>query len=504
MKQGPQEETSRTGKLRIGFTQMGVGVGNKLPSPVVEADTLAPLQTQLGELLQSGQEALLYTEGGGGGEQAAQPGSGSLLPDGLGDLLSRVVRDGIKLSQPGAGDPSPVLLIADSGYAPASHHASREAGGGDASWDSDALWLRALQVRLFLCPLWRHSSSSPVKRSQQVGSVQFARRGEKMFVSLLAAACLTGVAMRSQLSSVATTTAATPGGAGRGYTAWVLLPEAVTQERAAKACREEGSALASLRSVGENEFVLRSFAGAAGAWTGLAWSSGAALEWEWAWGDGSPAPYRNWSEGEPRGLAGTPRCAEVLLGGSRAGAWGTLSCKEERAALCRRDVIPTSSTEVMSSSAELTEPTEPTEPTTTPTAGSGSTTPARQGALYLVTPGLPWAQARLYCERRLGGGLAAAPDPPSQQRLARFLGNQTAGPGRFWIGLRWAALPSRWVWAGGPAGADIAGWAPGQPRREGAGMCAAAGGGGGFALASECCATRLPFVCCGSEPGGVL
>ncbi|MBN3314024.1 TAP1 protein, partial [Atractosteus spatula] len=61
---GLVEKQNQGQDRRLYCTQRGVGVGNKLPSPVVEADTLASLQTQLGELLQSGQEALLYTEGG--------------------------------------------------------------------------------------------------------------------------------------------------------------------------------------------------------------------------------------------------------------------------------------------------------------------------------------------------------------------------------------------------------------------------------------------------------
>ncbi|MBN3311988.1 DPOD1 polymerase, partial [Atractosteus spatula] len=63
--QGHSWVSSSSQDRRLFCTQRVVGVGNKLPSPVVEADTLASLQTQLGELLQSGQEALLYTEGGG-------------------------------------------------------------------------------------------------------------------------------------------------------------------------------------------------------------------------------------------------------------------------------------------------------------------------------------------------------------------------------------------------------------------------------------------------------
>lgn len=92
-----------------------------------------------------------------------------------------------------------------------------------------------------------------------------------------------------------------------------------------------GGDLASIKSAGENDFIvnlIKNHPGGGrvswnGAWIGLKRNQGGT---SFSWVDGTSVSYSNWNRGEPNNSGGNENCGNIYARGSNSGYWNDLTC----------------------------------------------------------------------------------------------------------------------------------------------------------------------------------
>jgi serine/threonine protein kinase len=130
---------------------------------------------------------------------------------------------------------------------------------------------------------------------------------------------------------------------GHGY---YFFPDVVTQQDAARKCRDMGGYLAQIESSDENRLLMAAFQGLAGADAGNIdprfWIDGSdrSTEGEWVFANGSPLKFLGWRQGEPNSEGEDEDGLQIMTGG-----WNDISMSRRYGFICEWDGIPSPSDE---------------------------------------------------------------------------------------------------------------------------------------------------------------
>ena len=130
---------------------------------------------------------------------------------------------------------------------------------------------------------------------------------------------------------------------GHGY---FFFPDVVTQQDAARKCRDMGGYLARIESSDENRLLMAAFQGLADADAGNVdprfWIDGSdrATEGEWVFASGAPIKFLGWRQGEPNSEGEDEDGIQIMTGG-----WNDISMSQRCGFICEWDGIQSPSDE---------------------------------------------------------------------------------------------------------------------------------------------------------------
>jgi serine/threonine protein kinase len=130
---------------------------------------------------------------------------------------------------------------------------------------------------------------------------------------------------------------------GHGY---YFFPDVVTQQDAARKCRDMGGYLARIESSDENRLLMAAFQGLADVDAGIIdprfWIDGSdrATEGEWVFANGLPIKFLGWRQGEPNSEGEEEDGLQIMTGG-----WNDISMSRRYGFICEWDGVQSPSDE---------------------------------------------------------------------------------------------------------------------------------------------------------------